>query len=81
MSKYINQKIEEIEKQKEEIILKLKNLKENNDFNNDDYLIEYIKNINEKLNTTDFEELKNICKTVIEKIVITDENIDIHYKI
>ena len=81
VSKYINQKIEEIEKQKEEIILKLKNLKENNDFNNDDYLIEYIKNINEKLNTTDFEELKNICKTVIEKIVITDENIDIHYKI
>ena len=81
VSKYINQKIEEIEKQKEEIILKLKNLKENNDLENDNYLIDYIKNINEKLNTTDFEELKIICKTVIDKIVVTDENIDIHYKI
>lgn len=81
VSKYINQKIEEIEKQKGNITLKLKNLNDNNNFDNDDYLIEYIKNINEKLNTTDFEELKNICKTVIEKIVITDKNIDIHYKI
>lgn len=81
VSKYINQKIEEIEKQKEEIILKLRSLKENNNIDNDNYLIDYIKNINEKLNTTDFEELKNICKTVIDKIVITDENIDIHYKI
>lgn len=81
ISKYINQKIEEIEKRKEEINLKLKELKENNALDNDNYLIEYIKNINEKLNTTDFEELKNICKTVIDKIIITDENIDIHYKI
>lgn len=81
VSKYINQKIEEIEKQKEEIILKLRSLKENNNIDNDNYLIDYIKNINEKLNTTDFEELKNICKTVIDKIVITDKNIDIHYKI
>ena len=37
--------------------------------------------INEKLNTNDFEELKLLCKTVIDKIVITDENVDIHYKI
>lgn len=81
VSKYINQKIEEIEKAKDEINLKLKDLKENNNLDNDQYLIEYIKNINEKLNTTDFEELKNICKTVIEKIVVTDESIDIHYKI
>ena len=61
--------------------MKLRSLKENNNIDNDNYLIDYIKNINEKLNTTDFEELKNICKTVIDKIVITDENIDIHYKI
>lgn len=81
VSKYINQKIEEIESRKEEITLKLKDLNENNNFNNNDYLIDYIKNINEKLNTTDFEELKNICKTVIDKIVIIDEIIDIHYKI
>ena len=81
VSKYINQKIEEIEEAKDEINLKLKDLKENNTLDNDQYLIEYIKNINEKLNTTDFEELKNICKTVIEKIVVTDESIDIHYKI
>jgi hypothetical protein len=40
-----------------------------------------VKNINEKINTTDFEQLKLLCKTVIDKIVITDENIDIHYKI
>lgn len=81
ISKYINQKIEEIEKQKEEITIKLKKIKENSELNSDNYLIEYVKNINEKLNTTDFEELKNICKTVIDKIVVTDENIDIHYKI
>ena len=81
ISKYINQKIEELEKQKEDLSIKLKNLKENNNIEDGNYLIEYIKDINEKLNTTDFEELKNICKTVIEKIVITDENIDIHYKI
>lgn len=81
ISKYINQKIEKIESHKEEITLKLKNLKEENDLDNDKYLIEYIKNIKEKLSTTNFEDLKNICKTVIDKIVITDENIDIHYKI
>lgn len=81
VSKYLNRKIEEIEKQKEELTAKIKDLKESNDLENDNYLVEYIKNIHEKLNTTDFEELKNICKTVIDKIVITDENIDIHYKI
>jgi len=81
VSKYINQKIEEIEKQKENILSNLRNIAENNDMQDNDYLIEYIKNINKKLNTTDFEELKTICKTVIEKIIITDRNIDIHYKI
>ena len=44
-------------------------------------LLDYIKNINEKLNTNDFEELKQLCNTVIKKIVVTDKNIDIHYKI
>lgn len=81
VSKYLNQKIEEIEKQKEEISSKLKDIKKNDNFDNDDYLIDYIKNINDKLDSTDFEELKNICKTVIDKIVITDKNIDIRYKI
>lgn len=81
VSKYINQKISEIEKQKEEITLMLKELNKDDELNNDKYLIEYIKNINEKLSKADFEELKYICKTVIDKIVVTDENIDIHYKI
>lgn len=81
VSKYLNQKVEEIEKQKEDLSIKLKKLKESNSIEDDNYLIEYIKDINEKLDTTDFDELKNICKTVINKIVITDENIDIHYKI
>ena len=81
ISKYINEKIEEIEKQKEIIISKLNELKNDNQIEDNNYLIEYIKTINDKLASTDFEELKNICKTVIDKIVITDENIDIHYKI
>ena len=81
VSKYLNQKVKEIEKQKEDLSIKLKKLKESNSIEDDNYLIEYIKDINEKLDTTDFDELKNICKTVINKIVITDENIDIHYKI
>ena len=29
----------------------------------------------------DFEQLKLVCHTIIDKIVITDENVDIHYKI
>ena len=81
VSKYLNQKIEEIEKQKEVITINLRKITENNNIQDDNYLIEYIKNIDEKLNTTDIEELKKICKTVINKIVITDRNIDIHYKI
>lgn len=81
ISKYINQKIEEIEKYKEKISSQLKNITGNNSKEDDNYLFEYIKDISEKLNTNDFEELKRICKTVINKIVITDRNIDIHYKI
>lgn len=81
VSKYINQKIEEIEKQKELILSKLNELKNDNQIEDNNYLIEYIKTINDKLDSADFEELKNICKTVIDKIVVTDKNIDIHYKI
>ena len=47
ISKYINQKIEEIEKQKQELTTKLKTLSHNDTQNND--IIEFIKNINEKL--------------------------------
>ena len=79
ISKYINQKIEEIEKQKQELTTKLKTLSHNDTQNND--IIEFIKNINEKLVKASFEDLKIICKTIINEIIITDENIDIHYKI
>ena len=79
--KYINQKIEVLEKQKNDISIKLQKLNNNNYLEEDNYIVEYIKYINEKLNTSDFVELETICKTVIDKIIITDENIDIHYKI
>lgn len=79
ISKYINQKIEEIEIQKQKLTTKLRTLSNNDTQNND--IIEYVKNINEKLTKANFEDLKIICKTVIKEIVVTDENIDIHYKI
>ena len=77
--KYINKKVEELEKEKQCILQEISSLNISNNENED--LIEYIKNINDKLNSNDFNELKILCKTVIEKIVVTDENIDIHYKI
>lgn len=77
--KYINKKIEEIEKEKQSKLQEISNLNLS-DSRNDD-IIEYIKNIDDKLNSNDFNELKILCKTVIDKIIITDENIDIHYKI
>lgn len=77
--KYINKKIEEIEKEKQSKLQEISSLNLTN--NENDNIIEYIKNINEKLNSNDFNELKILCKTVIEKIVVTDETIDIHYKI
>lgn len=77
--KYINKKIEEIEKEKQN---KLQNISALNLYDNkNDDIIEYVKNINNKLNSNNFDELKTLCRTVIEKIVVTDENIDIHYKI
>lgn len=77
--KYINKKIEEIEKEKEEKIQEISSL--NISDNKEDDIIEYIKGIDKKLSSNDFNELKLLCKTIIDKIVITDENIDIHYKI
>lgn len=77
--KYINKKIEEIEKEKQNKLQAISNLNLS-DSSNDD-IIEYIKNIDDKLNSNDFNELKFLCKTVIDKIVVTDENVDIHYKI
>lgn len=79
ISKYINEKIEEIEKKKQKIVIDLRNLSHND--TQDDEVLEYAKNINEKLNTASFEDLKIICKSIINEIIITDENIDIHYKI
>ena len=77
--KYINKKVEEIEKEKQGILQEISSLNISKDENKD--IIEYIKNIDEKLNSNDFNELKNLCRAVIDKIVVTDENIDIHYKI
>lgn len=81
VSKYINLKIEELEEEKQKAILKLNELNNKNEFLNDTSLIEYIKDIDEKIATNNFDQLKLLCKTVIDKIVITDKNIDIHYKI
>lgn len=77
--KYINKKIEEIEKEKQSKLQEISSLQLSDNKNDD--ILEYIKDINNKLNSNDFDELKILCKTVIEKIVVTDENIDIHYKI
>ena len=81
VSKYINKKIEDLEIEKQNILSELNLLNEKNNFTDNNFLIEYIKDINEKLNTKDFEQLKLVCHTIIDKIVITDKNIDIHYKI
>lgn len=77
--KYINKKIEEIEIEKQNKLKEISSFNLPN--NNNDELLDYIKNINEKLNSNDFNELKTLCKALIEKIVVTDKNIDIHYKI
>ncbi|MBO4815419.1 MAG: recombinase family protein [Clostridia bacterium] len=79
--KYINQKIEQLDKDKTEKTNELSSLSINSISNDNSYIIDFIKNINEKLLSEDFEELKLLCKTVIEKIIINDKNIDIHYKI
>lgn len=79
--KYINEKIENLESQKLNIQKQLELLNVENTEDNYSAIIEYIKNINEKLDSNDFEEMKKLCKTLIEKIVIIDQNIDIHYKI
>ena len=81
ISKYINQKIEDLEIEKQKLSMELNSLNNSYNLDADTALIKYVKNINEKLNTTDFDELKSVCQTVINKIVITDENVDIYYKI
>lgn len=81
ISKYINEKIEQLENNKQQLVAKIKQLEsETNIIENSD-IIKYIQNINEKLDINNFEEMKKICNILIDKIVITDENIDIHYKI
>lgn len=81
VSKYINDKIEQLEKNKQELNNQIQQLKfETNIIENSD-ILEYIKDINEKLNINNFEEMKKMCNMLIDKIIITDENIDIHYKI
>lgn len=77
--KYINKKIEEIEKEKQKKLQEISSLDISNNKDND--ILEYIKDIDNKLASNDFNELKLLCKTIIDKIVITDENVDIHYKI
>lgn len=77
--KYINKKVEEIEKEKQSKLQEISSLQLSDNRNDD--VLEYIKDINNKLNSNDSNELKILCKTVIEKIVVTDENIDIYYKI
>ena len=77
--KYINKKIEEIEKEKQDKLQKISSLNISDNTDND--IINYIKDIDKKLASNDFDELKLLCKTVIDKVVITDENVDIHYKI
>lgn len=79
--KYINKRIEELDIEKNNKLTELSALNIN-DFANDNLdVLEYIKNINVKLASNNFEELKTLCRTIIDKIVINDENIDIHYKI
>ncbi len=79
--KYINQKIEDLDKKK---IIKTKQLSELNiNTLSDDkaFILNYIKDVNTKLLSKDFEELKLLCKTLIEKIIVDGKNIDIYYKI
>ena len=79
--KYINDKIEQLEKNKQEINNQIQQLKFGTNIIENSDILEYIKNINEKLDINNFEEMKKICNILIDKIVVTDENIDIHYKI
>ena len=79
--KYINDKIEELDKQKEQKSKELSELKVDSFYDSNLDLINYIKNIDKKLLSNDFEEKKKLCKVLIDKIVVDNENIDIHYKI
>lgn len=79
--KYINGKIEELDKQKEQKTKELSELKVDSFSNSNLEIINYINNIDEKLLSNDFEERKKLCKVLVDKIVVDNENIDIHYKI
>ena len=79
--KYINGKIEELDKQKEQKTKELSELKVYSFSNSNLEIINYINNIDEKLLSNDFEERKKLCKVLVDKIVVDNENIDIHYKI
>ena len=81
VSKYINDKIEQLENNKQQLVAKINQLESETDIIENSDIIKYIQNINEKLDINNFEEMKKICNILIDKIVITDENIDIHYKI
>ncbi len=81
LSKYANKKIEDLESKRQTIISELNNINSDTEIEDNEYLIEYIQKINEKLNSKNIEELKLLCKTTIDKIIVNDENIDIHYKI
>lgn len=79
--KYLNQKIENLDKEKEIKTKELSDLNLHPDVDDNSYIVNYIQNINEKLGSNNIEDKKKLCKTLIEKIVINNKNIDIHYKI
>lgn len=79
--KYINKKIEDLDVEKNNKLSELSALNIDKFTNENSDIVEYIKNIHERLKTTNIEDLKILCQTLIDKIVITDGNIDIHYKI
>lgn len=79
--KYINQKIENLDKEKNTKSQELSQLSINTFSNDKAYILNYIKDINSKLSSKDFEDMKLLCQTLIDKIIIDNENVDIHYKI
>lgn len=79
--KYINQKIQELDIEKSNKVAELSKLKLDKFSSDTSNILEYIKNIDEKITTSNFEDLKILCKTVIDKVVVNDDKIDIHYKI
>ena len=79
--KYINQKIQELDIEKSNKVAELSKLKLDKFSSDTSNILKYIKNIDERITTSNFEDLKILCKTVIDKVVVNDDKIDIHYKI